>query len=250
MSKDGGVLKDHKRVGKRFIPPMLQLPNWQEVSYINQIFPHLVWMGLINDRLGYREGVALSIDFGKLAHSIHKAEKNINFAICGSYSLLSQENKSAVVKLSKEKGWLPKLQRALAPMTVHYSEFPLTFLGLGDTEIAPKVLLKELKQCVARHLNKYEAPSLVLQANLLAIRAATGGISFAQHIELPDLDAIITAPDSDKAKRAGAFVRASALSEWMPGKPEVLEQWSRSFWNQGYKIDTCMLVEEANGDRT
>ena len=64
-----GVLQDHKRVGKRFVPPLLQLRNIKDASFVKHLFPHLVWMGLMNERFRYAKGVKLTIDLAKIAHS-------------------------------------------------------------------------------------------------------------------------------------------------------------------------------------
>jgi hypothetical protein len=104
--KKKGVLQDHKRVGKRFIPPFLQLPNLKDLSYVSLIFPHLAWMGLLNDRLGYKQGVNLSVELAKAAHSALGSEKHVNFALCGSYSVLSHEAKSQIIRECDQKGWL------------------------------------------------------------------------------------------------------------------------------------------------
>ena len=62
MAEKKIVLEGHKKVGSKFIPPMMQLPNWTEISYINQILPEIIWMGLINDEFGYRDGIDLSFN--------------------------------------------------------------------------------------------------------------------------------------------------------------------------------------------
>ena len=39
------ILEGHKRIGKRFIPPMMQLPMMRSTSYVNDMLPELVWIG-------------------------------------------------------------------------------------------------------------------------------------------------------------------------------------------------------------
>ena len=242
--KKKSVLQDHKRIGKRFIPPFLQLLNLKELSYVRLIFPHLVWMGLLNDRFGYRDGVNISIELAKLAHSTLGSEKHVNFALCGAYSSLSSESKAEILRECKQKGWLKDVQRALAPISLYYGEFPMAFLGIGDLSVNPGILLQELKQTVAKCINKYETPGLVLQTSLMIIQSATGGLVFSSDIELPDFDSIIREPDSEAAKRAGAFVRSGALMTFQPEEIGLYEKWPKSFWDQGYKVDTCSFTED------
>jgi len=244
--KKKGVLQDHKQVGKRFVPPLLQLRNVKDVSFVKHLFPHLVWMGLMNDRFGYARGVRLSIDLAKITHSALREEKHMNFALCGSYSFLSPEAKSKIVIECDEKGWLNDIRRALAPLTLQYDDFPMAFLGIGDLDVKSGVLLQELKRTVGKCINKYETPGLVPQTNLIMVQAVTGGLNISKDIQMPDFDSIIKDPDSEAAKRAAAFVRAGSLAMCMPDEL-MLEKWSKSFWNQGGKVDSCLFSEGCDG---
>jgi hypothetical protein len=244
--KTKGVLQDHKRIGKRFVPPLLQLQNVKDVSFIKQLFPHLVWMGLINHRFDYAKGVRLAIDLAKVAHSLFKGEKHVNFALCGNYSLLPAEAKSEIVAIWEKKGWLNGIRRALAPLTLQYDDFPMAFLGIGDIDVKSAILLQELKQTVGKCINKYATPGFVLQTNLVMVQAATGGLRISQDIKLPDFDSIIKEPNSEAAKRAAAFVRAGSFAMCVPDE-HMLEKWSKSFWNQGLKVDSCSFSEDGDG---
>jgi len=44
-----GVLADHKKVGKKFIPPFIAtLGPIQEVLWVNDLVPDLIWLELLN----------------------------------------------------------------------------------------------------------------------------------------------------------------------------------------------------------
>ena len=60
-NKKKRVLEGHKKVGSRFITPMKQLPNMKSISYVNQMMPELIWIGLINDSIGYVKGARRAI---------------------------------------------------------------------------------------------------------------------------------------------------------------------------------------------
>jgi|GEM_PF-5414525 len=99
------ILKDHKRIGKRFVPPLMQL-GIQEVSYINKLLPEIIWMGLVFDRIDYRAGVNLCEKVTKLAHEIYASEKHANFALCGSFLRLEDRQK-------EELDWVAHLLRCV-----------------------------------------------------------------------------------------------------------------------------------------
>lgn len=246
MTEKKKVLEGHKKVGSKFIPPMMQMPNWREISYINQILPEIIWMGLINDEFGYRDGIALSSNLAKRAFDLKETDKHINFTLVSNFNSLSAERKSELVRDLKETSELAKYQDSLLPLIALYEEFPLSFIGMSERIFDKSALIKKIKYCIEKHIDKYETPALIIQANVLYVRGSTGGLHVAPHIEIPDLNTLIEDPESEKAKRTGGFVRISAMQELMPLGETRVGDWAKSFWNQGYKIDKCDFSWEQN----
>jgi len=242
------ILKDHKRVGKKFVPPMIHLlGGLQEISYVHQILPETIWVGLINDELGYRAGIELCTQLAKTAKEIHQSEKFVNFALCSSYSLLTDEEKPKIIERIEHSRTFGQLRACLAPLVILYEGFPMAFLGKNNDSVNKHALIDRLKQSVARHMNKYETPGMAIQTAVIYIRGITGGLCYANDVEVPDLNAIITNPESEAGKKAAGSVRAYVLSEMMPAGKPLESGWAASFWNQGHKIDTCELNETKDG---
>ena len=61
------VLSDHKRVGKRFIPPLLQVAPFHDLSWVDCTLPELLWLGLLNNRYGLKRGSDLGLSLAKAA---------------------------------------------------------------------------------------------------------------------------------------------------------------------------------------
>lgn len=246
MAEKKEVLKGHKKVGSKFIPPMMQLPNWSEISYVNQILPEIMWMGLLNDRYGYREGIKLASNFAKRAFELRETDKHINFTLVSNFNQLSSGKKAELLRGLEADSTLAQYRDSLSPLTRLYDNFPLSFIGQSEDELSNVHLVDAIKVCIEKHIDKYETPSLIIQANVLHIRASTGGLKIALHIDFPNLNALIESPDSEEARRAAGFVRISAMQELMPSGEQRSDDWSRSFWNQGYKIDKCDFSWEEN----
>ena len=122
------ILKDHKKVGSKFVPPLLQLKGFEEISYINQILPEIIWMGLINDFVGYKKGVELIAQIAKDAFKLKSTEKHTNFALVSNYKLLTNRSKLLLKKQLKANNTLSVMQEAVAPLMKLYPSFPLAFL--------------------------------------------------------------------------------------------------------------------------
>lgn len=239
MPKKKKVLHDHKKVGSKFIPPMMQIMHFNEISYVNQILPEIIWMGLINDRYGYRRGCELVFDICSKAFAIKETDKHINFSLLSNFNSLSQERKQELIEYLSAKSTLHAYQDALLPLTKLYKDCPISFLDTNDPNIDKKLLINTIKECINKHIDKYKTPSLVIQADVVYVRNANGGLYIANHIKTPDLNALIDAPESEAARRTEGFVRNSVMSEFMPIGIERADTWARSFWNQGYSIDEC-----------
>lgn len=242
--KKGTVLKNHKKVGSKFIPSFSQLGGLTEISYVNQILPEIIWMGLINDKLGYQKGVDLVARLTKNVFALKETKKFVNFALVSNFGLLSNDNKRKFKNKLQTENVLETLRDILAPLIILYKEFPLSFLGKSDSKLDKNDLIKKLKFSIERHIDKYETPGIVIQANVLYIRSINGGLFFTQNIKPPNLESIIQSPESEEAKRAGSFARTQAMQELMSLGQKLKFNWARSFWNRGYKIDKCIVKNE------
>jgi hypothetical protein len=240
------ILKGHKKVGNRFIPPMMQLPNWAEISYVNQILPEIIWMGLINDQFDYRKGVELVVDLAQRAFELKETDKHINFTLASNFSLLSAERKAELVKGLEKDSKIKQYRDCLQPLITLYKDFPMSFIGESKNKLTKKSLVENIRNCVEKYIDKYETPALIIQANVVYVRSVTGGLQIAPHIETPDLNSLIDDPESEKARRAGSFARINAMQEFSILGEKRADDWSRSFWNQGYKIDKCDFSWEEN----
>lgn len=246
MNTKKQVLEGHKRVKSRFVPPMMQLPNLRETSYINELLPHVVWMSLLNDKLGLEHGIKRSFQLAKLAHKIHVSEKHVNFAVCGNYSKLTESEAAELVTQLDKQGLLNTYRDALAPLLHLHPNCPMHLLGLPSVPDDRQALVDRLRRAIDIIFERYETPAAIMHANLITIRASTAGLFVAKHIEIPDFDALIRDPESEAAKRAASFARSCAMQEFMPDDEQRLLEWPKSFWNANYRLDACAPLEASD----
>lgn len=241
-------LAGHKRDGKRFIPPLMQLPGVRHQSYVKDMLPELIWLGLIHDREGYvfgRDTLEVVVDVIKNRESDDSAP--VNFAMQYAYSTLSQEEKGRVVQQWRSRSMLHHIQHALAPLTLLYDEFSMRFVGPPETAISQEALVRQMRDCVANHLDKYRVPAIALHGSLMLTRLLEGKLRFTKDVDLPDFNAALNAPESEDGRRAAGFMRASALGEM--GMLDVSNSWARYFWNRNALLSPCeypSFVEGAN----
>jgi hypothetical protein len=232
------ILSDHKRIGKRFIPPMKQLPQMRSIGFVDDMLPELIWLGLINDRIGFVGGAKLFEKVVAAATEIERTDQQkTNYACISLYGSFNEAQKEAFLKGLSSRSLLVPLQEYLAPLVLLYDECPLRFIGPPSTVYSESSLVKLIRDCVSHHADKYETPGIVLNGMMLLSRLITKSIHFSSDIELPNFNAVIDAPGSEEAKRAAGFMRANAIGEF--GMLGIDRAWAKNFWNRGYELSKC-----------
>ena len=244
MGKKKRNLKGYKRQGKRFIPPMMQLPQMREYSYVNDMLPELIWLGLIHDRAGYRFGARTLEIVVESTKDMPISEKSFNYALQIAYADLSNDVKSTIVRHWDREGMLETIRDAIAPLVLLYDGSSLAFVGPPSNVLSEEALINRISSSVANHLDKTETPGVVLHGTLLLTRLMAGTITLAQPI--PDLNAVIDEPDSDEARMAAAFMRSLAGAQW--AMLEVPNDWARHFWNRNAELSDCELPDYLRED--
>lgn len=240
-NKKKKILEGHKREGKRFIPPMMQIPSMKSYSYVNDMLPELIWIGLINDRFGYVQGARIIEKIFLIVDGIIDTGQHGNFALASTFHLLNNEQKQQLLKLLEKEEILDSVRNAIAPLTLLYDEFPLRFIGYPTDTFNNQELVKLIKGVVGKTIDKYETAGIVLHGAMLISRLITRTIHFSKDMSMPDFNAVIDSPNSDEAKHAAGFLRSSALAQFaMLG---IDKSWPRYFWNRSYELNPCEFYE-------
>lgn len=242
------VLDGHKKVGAKFIPPAMQvMQDMIEVSYINQMLPELIWMGVLIENHGYRKGIKLSELLARKAFEVKDQEEMINFAICSNFGRLSNKSRELILNDKEVIAELHNYSDALWIMDALYDHFPLNFLCDTKTEYDENKILGEFAHILTKYWDKYDQPASIIQANVLYIGAVNGQMLFSAGHE-PDLEAIFEDPESDRGRRARSQARTSAMMEFMHYELEASDSWPRRFWNQGLKNSQCVFLSDEEND--
>lgn len=243
MKKNEKILKDHKQIGKKLVPPLMHSIPLQLSSYTEELLPEIIWMGLINEELGYRKGTDLIRKFIKSAYDSKTSDDYVNFSISSNlYKLDINEKKVLIQKLLNEDIYL-EVSDILSPLIYFYNDSPFSFLNkeVDLTEEEEQVLLEKLKKSLHNNFDRFKQASNVAQLNVYYTRILDGKVHFHNGMKIPDFNSIINNPNSEEANEASAFVRNGVKSEFMHMSDVQNHDysWSKSFWNQSYKLDNC-----------
>lgn len=228
-------LAGHVKRGKKFVSPLNALQGMRSYSYVNDLLPELLWLGLINDYSGYLRGrdvLECVVNVGKDWDLPIK-----NFALQSAYVSLSEVQKFEIIASWESASLLPSIRSALSPLVLLYDRFALRFVGPPPQVVPTDALVDRLERVLGSAADKYKTPGIMLHGALLMNNLLAGRVHFSSHIELPDFNAVVDRPDSEDARRAASFIRASAMAQI--GFVDPPSEWAQYFWSTSYDLVDC-----------
>lgn len=234
------VLAEHKKVGSRFIPPMLQKVDLQHVRWVEEILPELLWIGILHHQLGVRRGVEVAVSMATAASEATSNQKKKKwFCLTSAYATLNGGQRSRMLEMMVEKGDMEEACKGLLPLTSFYPECPIAFLSKGQLDYIGNQVseVNELKQCVETLLDRRSREATFVQATAVYAMGLTGRLYYMEPVSPPNLSALEDYPDTPESLRAASSIRATVTG--LLGPKEYPNTWARYFWNRGLELEPC-----------
>lgn len=242
------ILQDHKRHGKVFIPPFQHmLGPLNEVSWVKTIMPELLWIALIQDYHGLREGVALITRFTRSARKC-SSEKNNIFATVTNFGELKKDEMSCFQSELSAQRDLFEIQKALFPLISLYPECPLNFLysGKPSSTVEKKTHLERLKNVVGAMYDKAARDTIMVQATAIWLAFDSGVLKVFEGLALAKFPEIEKYPHTVLSEKVAASIRSSIYMLFTEHRYSDLTSWPKYFWNRGLALDQCSFEEYAS----
>lgn len=236
MKKRSRILEDHKRSGKKFIPPLLQVGKFQTVKWELPVLPELLWLALLTDTHGPQLGADLALSLPRAAI---KLVPHRWYAPASAFNVLTNYQKSEVLDVLRQEGKAELLQHALNQLVWFYPSCPLAFL-FPDGAIQPQkpeAALARFKAILARLFYKHDKAPMMMQANAIYIAFVTGILTVASDTPLANFPEMEKYPDTVESERVGSGVRATIIGFF--GSSYDLNDWPHYFWNRGLELEPC-----------
>jgi len=234
------ILEGHKRNGKRMIPPLLAIGNFHDVSWLKDVLPEIIWIAIINDKIGWEKTCTLLTDLCKITMEVNNTN---NYVLVSSFSKLNEDERKELNKRLKYLGILSHLDYSLCNFLEFYPECPLNFLyneGKIKDFIDVKFILN-YKKVLRSVYNKTSKESTFLLASVVYAMLCTKKFNVPQNSNLTRLEEIKGYPDSDISQQIAGVLRSTSnmlLGTPLGNKDEV---WTKYFWNRGLSIEPCRI---------
>lgn len=230
------VLSDHKRVGKRFIPPMMQIPNLHLSAYANDRLAQVIWIAALMHRCDPDIDFELS---GQIARSAWEAccEKLPEFACASGYTKLTAIQQQRVVELLTDVGSISDIAPKLSPIANCYPSFPLAFL-CEPIKSPRRSDISFCRNVVSAIFDRSTRDATLALSAMMAIALESGHTLFMEGVHIPDLNQVIDYPRTEESREAAAFIRA--MSGYITAfNEDLVAPWNAQFWIEGRRLSLC-----------
>jgi len=241
------ILQNHKRVGKKFIPPLLQYPEGKIslVNWYRDFLPEFLWIALLCDQQGYRAAVDNAVKLSDIVNSVVRDTKQkCGFCSASDYlSISSDERAELIPKI--DHGLRTVLDPCLGTILKFYPDFPMGWLVSGKWMSETSMGLEGLegiKNAVRTRTDRFSKPAMECQVLAWFMDCKSGKIKFPAGMDIPDPNLISEYPETDRSRAMAARVRA--LLKAFAGMREQKSDWVSSFWRQSFEISPCEYPSE------
>ena len=238
MAEKKQILRDHKRIGKRLVPPlvhMLQQPM-EEVSWVKTIIPEICWLGSVQTRYGHKHGIELINAVARSARAVRQDLQKVVFGSISNYEELSLAEWQQVRDRLLQDAVLFPIQEALRPLVVLYPECPFRNLFAAPAGDSTQNYLDTMKQLLELMFKRGERDSMMIQATFVFLAFDSGTLNVRRGLALAEFPKIEDYPHTELSRQIGGGIRATLNMMFGRGYPGT---WSEYFWNRGLQLDEC-----------
>jgi hypothetical protein len=249
QEKSKKLLSDHKQIKKKFIPPLKhRVEGLEEVFWSNDVLPELIWIAIINERLGIIRGTEVISSFISDSFAVKKWNHPIDFAFISSFKLFNGEEKSILLNRVNRAEYNNDLKLGLEDFCLLYAENPLEFLHDSSTYKFSEKFVLTLKKIIADNFDRRSQGAMITQTVAYYSILRSGKHHYPSNFNHPDLNAIINGFESEKAKESVGIVRNLINSSFLMLSKYVGNEWVKYFWNSGMKIEIPIIDTFSDGE--
>ena len=237
QQKDGKVLGDYRKVGTKFVPPLLDMPMRPAyISWASHTLPELVWWDVLADKVSHRFAAKIAEEIAQYFKG--KENRDCWWAFISDYSRLTDEEVVGLREHLSRKGVSQRLAESLNDFLDLYPECPLSRLGeRRPTGIVDVGYLAQFEERMRELEDKRSRNGVLIQAQAIYMGFVLGRLFVKQGLALADFPEVEHYPDTERSRTVGASICASV--NMIAGKdlPKYQEDtWVQYFWKRSLDL--------------
>lgn len=233
------LFEDHKRKKKKLFPPLMELGNLKEVSYISQIIPETIWIALLIKKHGLQQGTQLSLDLVKTTSEMSDTKSIVSFI--SSFELLTADEKAVIKKNLLEANVLHKIQDALKNFISIYPFCPLNFLF---DVVEEGYDLEEIKDVLEKLFDIKSSEATFMLGSVIYHFGAMGRLHIVKDTALSKLPDLKDYPNTALSQMIASGVRATMYTLMNDTFYNSAGKWHKMFWTRGIELEPCLMNDE------
>jgi len=238
------VLNDHKKIGKKFIPPIVQAigGTMHFVSYFKETLPELLWLALIERSEGLLVAAKISQEIGHFVRDC--CEKSQQFGSLSQFAQISPERRLELCAYLDTAGLLYPLRCAVHDLVVLYPDCPIKFIfDKVPTQLCNGLFLVELEKLVEVLCDKRGRNAVLMQANLVYMVGCQGKLFFKKGLLLGNLEELENYPDTEESLKVGASVCTTCqMLINIQNNEKKVPSWPNYFWKRNLELKPINLA--------
>lgn len=229
------ILENHKKEGKKLIPPLLSF-NMQPRSYIQNSIPEIIWIAVIIKKEGLELGTHLGVKCVKTVNSCVTKDELPYFT--SWYSSLSDEEAKIVINKLKKNHIYDVIKKDLQDFLNVYPESP--FSKIFKSTQQTKANINFVKNIINELFDKRSWLSTFSLGNIMYFLNTLGKLHVVENSTLAEFPKLVDYPNTEISKMIASSVRAT--SNILLGSEKLKnEKWISEFWNRGFKLELCII---------
>ncbi|HXM60797.1 MAG TPA: hypothetical protein VN950_08045 [Terriglobales bacterium] len=234
--KGNRVLSSYRRVGRKFVPPMLQAFQFDHVSWSSHIMPELIWWDVIADRVSHRFAAKVAEEIGKYFKG--KDDRDHWWAFTSDYSHLSEDGATGLKVHLSQGNLLPQLTESLTDFLNLYPSCPISrLLDSRPSGIVDVRYLLRFEDRVRELEDKRSRNGVLIQSQAIYLGFVLGRLHVRQGLALADFPEVEHYPKTEKSLAVGASICAAVsmlAGRMLPKYSE--DAWVQYFWRRSLDL--------------
>lgn len=234
--KENRVLGTYRKVGRKFVPPMLQAFQFDHVSWASHTLPELIWWDVIADKISHRFAAKVA---GEIGEYFKGAENRKHWwAFISDYSQLSEDRAGGLRQHLSRTNVLSPLRESLTDFLDLYPKCPISSLLDGrPSGVVDVGYLIRFENRLEKLQDKRSRSGVLIQAQALYLGFVLGKLRVKKGLALADFPEVEHYPNTEKSKIVGASICATVnmlAGTMLPRYQE--DSWVQYFWKRSLDL--------------
>lgn len=235
------ILADHKKVRSKLVTPWHQMfgPT-NDVSWINEMIPELLWINLIETDHGNHRAVEIITTVARIARTLACAIPILTFANASDFARIAPGDRALFLAELEPKGVLTEIREALSALVSWFPTCPLREVFFEGIPAPTPSGLNAIKSAVVRLYDRQSRSSTMTQATAVWLAFDSGGLVVDKGLALAQFPKIEEYPDTELSQKIAASIR-STVNVLVGSHRDLhpISGWHNQFWNTGLAIEKC-----------